>query len=414
MGCQPYPGTLAFRHCGQSFPKQHGTIPVDVAVPFHAGDEARVRKTVEERTSAKAAFQKNFKQTKAKAATEKDELEATKSYCRQRSQQSRSHCVATSQTLQMQGPWVCLPSRGADMVMRSVSVQDICKQDSTAAVDPLSKAWRKRHLGLPKAEPKKVSGLKLPACLAEGLCHCYRSPQQRKAAKSRSEVKKAILQVCTMHKHDSNSLMSGNVVLLWTSKSCEGTFQYRLTSVSHMSLKPWRPTFLNMRLVDKERESFMKIVQDDCERTMDQYFSLRVSTHADGTPSLSSYLELLSTLELSQEWYVQGMFLSQRHTPFPGQRGIVKACLPRNGEVAVAISAEMAQSGRDAAHDVLAAVWGDGEDDEPKTDEESEPGAEPGVVLAAAPLESLSEERICRSRKEKPKVAPEKARDDSF
>ena len=284
----------------------------------------------------KNAVRKELEECQAQRKTVETKQRECTTFCQSYSNEAPSQTLLESRTLTELGPWTPVPA-SSDTVVRVYNVDDACKEQS-ASVRQLSQAWKLEHCGLRKAPAQKLAGLKLPPCLHEGVCHCRRSRSGFKAKGNRKLARHAIQQLLT-GKVGQDSLVRGEVVLVWSARADDGLVQQRVTYVAAQYLKPWRPTFLELLVPQAVQHRFNECFPGiDKERALqEEFFTLQVAVTDDNGPSFSTYLEFLSSLDVALSWWLGVMYLSDRLTPFLVSAGFVKTCLRKNAAQVLAI-----------------------------------------------------------------------------
>ena len=246
----------------------------------------------------------------------------------------------TSATLQMTaslrdiGVWRAMPAF-SDVCSLHFNVKDLCASaDASVSIKRLAGQWEERHLGIPKAAGVKAKGVKEgKKCFIEGMCHCFRSREGHRCELMWRSASKSMRSIFSP-KEEQDMLMSARMVAVFIGKAGTTVETIVVHHIPVQYLRPWRPTFLQMRpSSQEEQEALMKLCQGPFPRQeSSRYIAFRVLGSAEEGPTFRTTLEAMADLQSDLTWYVSTMRLSNRVVPWPNSSGQVKAFFAAGAE----------------------------------------------------------------------------------
>ena len=331
-------GTMARRAGGKSFgnldssdapPSLLAVMPENVPRQDEQSIEAQVHREVNKAIAARclAVKEETSEAERAQRATVEHVL--TRS-------QNLPQTVAEHMSLQSTpGAWL-LDVAGAEACSMIHKASDVVAPDLADSIASLSSRWQINHKGISNPQLKPVKGIRESPCFSAGSCHCRRSLHGTRTRQmwqaAQTKLKRLFPQ-----KADMLALQNAESVLLWGATSSDGRFLVRATHVSAMSLRPWRPTFLELlphsvdELVALEgvfRRRWSGEVSEDMQR-----ITMVVATQTDNAdlPLLQTQFSFIESLP-QVDWWLVPATLSQDPVPFPNSAGLVRIVVRGDAE----------------------------------------------------------------------------------
>ena len=180
----------------------------------------------------------------------------------------------------------------------------------------LARAWRRRHVGLPKRSLKYKSRPD-HRCWQQGFCHC--SGRGRATSRCWNSARQSLQQTMSRNSFLKEKFATGEICVRWRSESIElhevgggevGTSEVGWTYVALHSQRPWSPLFMMMEEVVSGQEREAGVV-------------LRVQKDAEHCPRFKAPLDLVSTFDLQKRMHLQVYYLSTSRKAFPHSAGCV-------------------------------------------------------------------------------------------
>ena len=260
-------------------------------------------------------------------------------YDQQRAQEQLNKCeafakdlpdiIATSRTLQELGKWVAEPG-WCPTASLAIDAREVAKDSGGPggqSVAKLSKWWREQHLGVNKVASCRAPATGETICFRSGTCLCKNSrsgPVTKAMWTSASQGLKEI----TNTPREKEALKAGDVVYLWSAREGEELI-VRATHVAVHYLRPWRPTFLELKGASQEDVQLLHSIagrrQEGNRDEPDVYVNMEVISAA-GEPLLHSATEFMKTLQAHLVWRVCKGHLSVREVPLIGRASIFRVC----------------------------------------------------------------------------------------
>ena len=131
--------------------------------------------------------------------------------------------------------------------------------------------------------------------------------------------------------------VEGEYLFVWATEVAGGEVWFRITHVSLLYRRPWRPTFLHTEAANTEAAAVLDrylhmLICGRMDLGVDPYITLKPKATDKSLPMFASHAEF--ALELAEQgaqvFHLGTLTLSSRMTPFPGSRGLVRAMLSQH------------------------------------------------------------------------------------
>ena len=316
----------------RSFPKVQG-LPLghelqhEGALPHHPPPAT----ALSDQAAATSAVHSAIKARVAKARAERLEsaIGADEDVVREHSSSSPATVQAT-RSLREVGQWL----QGVGMGGREVcslcfDVDDLCgKVGDNFNISQLHAAWQKEHDALPAAATRKFITPSETLCHRSGICVCRRTAQGLGRKLLWIEAEKLLKQQFR-NKHDSQVLLGGEVVCFWYGVGKQDKQNHILvTSVPLQYARPWRPTFLRLRVLDEEMAPLEVWLQNCVEKQGNDELYVTCCLELDNNlPMFASPFQFTACLDPELRWLMVMGSLSKRPCPWPHSVGFVRVLL---------------------------------------------------------------------------------------
>ena len=237
--------------------------------------------------------------------------------------------IATSRTLQELGKWVAEPGwcPTASLCIDAREVSNDSGGPGRQSVARLAKWWREQHLGVNKVASCKAPSAGETICFRSGTCLCKNSRSGPVIKAMWTSASQGLRQL-TDNQRGKEALKAGNVVFLWSAKQGDEMI-VRATHIAVQYLRPWRPTFLEIKGASQEDVQLLQAIadrkEDGSRDEADVYVNMEV-VKSSGEPLLHSATEFMKTLQADLVWRVCKGHLSLREVPFIGRAAIFRIC----------------------------------------------------------------------------------------
>ena len=176
-------------------------------------------------------------------------------------------------------------------------------------------------------------------CCIAGTCVCSRTLQAKRANALRTSALNVMRTDLFKNKVAEKLLLEAEVMLLWICHDKDKTVQHHCVCfVACQYRRPWRPTFLELRVLSSARQSLLKRCSSLLEHTAadqpleDVYFGFEVVLDEFSGPSFKTAAELFLQFDVHSCWSVSPLYLSHRAVPFAQSVGVVKALSPADAQ----------------------------------------------------------------------------------
>ena len=314
-----------------SFPSQGGTA--SLLLP-----EAEVPDRPQNLDAYKRLVSKHLASCLAERAAEKKRKEEVRDVLGEHFKDSQAQVLQFSSTLRSLGDWSVIGSRSEACALVFDAGRLCEKAPDDLSLSELQRAWKARHLGVPKQTGRKKKAFQESACWKEGCCTCKRSgPDPSVAGRLLWGKARTLLQSLFQTKFEVDLLLNGEIVYIWIGKDKDKQVkEMHLTHVSLQYLRPWRSTLLSMEYdTEHDRQKTLGMVHGD-NILQSRSFSaspgeadlvtLKVSRFENHN-AFNTATSFCLTLDRTLSWTLGVMRLSQRSTPFIGSAGKVRVWL---------------------------------------------------------------------------------------
>ena len=323
-------GTLCHQLGQQSFQRLPGADPLDGVLQARGASQSSPEQKI---------YKELHRQTREIRRRNRDQEAAYLASAKERYADSVAdveNVLHNRRILKEMGSWLSVPHRCPTLLLQT-KASDACEtflqnadETGRGMQTKLCQKWQERHLGVRAPAPKRrVRGIYRSECWQQGCCLCGT------AARRFANQATSVLRTACKDAPHAHSLLNAFMVLLWVGGKqaisadidlSNNDVVHRVTYIPLHYLKPWRPTFVEVKL-QQSLQSFLQSLPRRAGLHSDAslWHTLSLVDPAGGELPFLTPFAFAKTLDLSLHWSVLLLELSTRKTPFIGSAGLVRA-----------------------------------------------------------------------------------------
>eukprot|EP00971_Amphidinium_carterae_P191083 3792187-Amphidinium_carterae.1 len=341
------PSAAAARRAGgRSFPDQMKTQGLLAFEGHEVGSETMVQSSSEQQDVVKASLNSSLKMLSAERRRDQETLAGLEALMTDALQQfSDAGAVPAlqfSQTVRSLGDWSVVPA-AMPSATHSATAEHFCKTYAKDNINltQLEADWVQQHLGVRASAASKVKGHVESPCYRAAFCHCRASTKGQGVRRMWQKLQRK-LKCVWKTKEQLDPLKQACCAIVFVGFSgvnsdADDTMHVRIGYVPLMYLRPWRPSFAELKPASTSDEEFLlrafrahsasESQLEPVTGLQQRCFTTVIAGDEVKGPHLFTSYEFLDTLDPKLNWSFLVAKLSQSDCPFLNSAGKVRlAC----------------------------------------------------------------------------------------